>query len=236
MNYIDENELAEVLDLVGKRSNARIRTTLPARISSFDKDTQTATVVLAVQSYRWDVDLEEPVAYQPEPIARCPVYFPTGGGYTLRFPLEKGDDCLVLVAERSIDEWAATGEATNIPRDLRRFDLSDAIVLPGLHPTARAVADFDDDKLRLGKEDASGMVEIDDNGDVVVTGSSSVKLGSSSASQAVLKGDAWMSEFLTAFNAHTHPDPSSGTTGTPSTPLTEATNFPNSKSTKVKTE
>lgn len=73
---------------------------------------------------------------------------------------------------------------------------------------------------------ADGTVEID---------GTNIKLGAS-ATQAVLKGDAFLTELVTAFNLHTHIDPLSGNTGTPTVPLVVATNFPTSKSTKVKTE
>lgn len=174
MPSLDENELADVLQLVMDRSNAKIRTTIPAKVQSFDKDTQTATVRPAVQSYYFDVDEDEPAAYHPEPIANCPVWYPAGDGFSIRWPLTNGDDVLILVAERSIDEWAATGNSDAIPRDLRRFDLSDAIVLPGLRPPSNALSDFKGDGLEI-RHSAGAKLRVTKTGQIYL-GNGSVDL------------------------------------------------------------
>ena len=39
----------------------------------------------------------------------CPVYFPSGGNCTLTFPVQPGDECLVVFASRCIDAWWQSG-------------------------------------------------------------------------------------------------------------------------------
>src|SRR5260363_73502 len=38
-----------------------------------------------------------------------PVFFPRGGGCTLTFPVQKGDECVVVFASRCIDGWWQSG-------------------------------------------------------------------------------------------------------------------------------
>ena len=163
---ITESELSEVIRLAMDGSNAKIRTAFPARITAFDADAgPTASVQPAIQAAYWDADLEEPVFFEMPEITNCPVHYPAGGGFQITYPLEAGDDCLVLIAERSIDEWMATGNASNIPRMLRRFDLSDAIVIPGLRPNARALTNVDTGALQIRNENGSVM-RVNDDGTV----------------------------------------------------------------------
>ena len=62
----------------------------------------------------------------------CPVFTLQGGGATLTFPIEAGDECIVLFADRNIDAWFANG-AQAAPFDGRLHDLSDGIALVGLN-------------------------------------------------------------------------------------------------------
>lgn len=166
---IDATDFIELTKLISDRTKAKIRTAVPGVVRAFDPETQTATVQVAVAYAYLDPDaVEEVQRYIPRPITNCPVIFPQGGGFSLRFPLEPGDDCLILVAERSIDEWAATGNAGVTPRDLRRFDLSDALVLPAPRPAARPLEDFRDDAVEL-RHDASGRsFRIRDDGKIAI--------------------------------------------------------------------
>ena len=38
-------------------------------------------------------------------IVNVPVYFPTGGNSSITYPIKPGDDCCIVFAERSIDDW-----------------------------------------------------------------------------------------------------------------------------------
>jgi hypothetical protein len=62
-----------------------------------------------------------------------PVWFPSGGGASITWPINAGDGCLLIFAERSIDEWKGSFDA-EAPDDPRRHQLTDAIALVGLKP------------------------------------------------------------------------------------------------------
>src|SRR5206468_11453284 len=53
-----------------------------------------------------------------------PVVFPSGGGCTLTFPLQPGDECLAVFASRCIDGWWQSG-GSQLPVEPRMHDLAD---------------------------------------------------------------------------------------------------------------
>lgn len=122
-----------------------IHTIIPAEIVSYDPDKQTAEVQITVRSRRLDKSTEESVSYLPKPIANVPVQFPSAAGFSFTWPLAPRDKVTLLVADRSISEWKATGQQDNDPIIKHRFNLSDAICLPGLispaDPLTKAYSD-----------------------------------------------------------------------------------------------
>lgn len=119
-------------------------------ITSYDHSTQTATVQPVVRSRFVDPDTGEPEYIQPPPIPNVPVQFPEGGGSSIVWPLNQGDTVYLCQADKSHDEWQATGSDDETPQDTRRFDLTDAFAFP----TGRSPAD----PVGSDARDASAMV------------------------------------------------------------------------------
>ena len=102
---------------------------LPGRVEKYDYKTQKADVKPLVKRPYADGAKPLPV------ISSVPVVWPRGGDASLTFPLGKGDGVLLVFAERSIETWLAASKGTDAdPGEPRRFDLSDAIAIPGLNP------------------------------------------------------------------------------------------------------
>lgn len=103
---------------------AGIHTAAPGKIISY------AGGLASVQpSLKYKVEdgrvLDAPV------IVNVPVYFPTGGNASITYPVKTGDDCCIIFAERSIDDWLLGGES----EDPRKFDLTDAMCFVGMKPS-----------------------------------------------------------------------------------------------------
>lgn len=111
-----------------------VHTALPGIIINFDPDTRTATVQPAIKRFFLHPETGEQVPTNLPPCVDVPVYFPSGGGFELTFPVTAGDHCLLIFAERCIDAWFATGKPSE-PDDYRQHDLSDAFALVGVWPT-----------------------------------------------------------------------------------------------------
>lgn len=125
--YVDPLEATQ-LHLDGRQ--AQIHTAMPATIVAFDPAMMTVKVQPAVQMIRVMPDGSR----QPMTITELhdvPVVFPGGGGHLLTFPIQAGDDCLVVFAERSIDHWWQLG-GTQTPSDWRMHDINDGFALVGV--------------------------------------------------------------------------------------------------------
>lgn len=104
---------------------ATMNVSCPGRVIAYYADTQTADVMLCVA--------ERPPSGLPEPfpiIKGCPVDFDAGAGFAWTYPLAPGDPVMVIFADRSLDEWKATGGPVN-PQAPHRFHATDAWVRPG---------------------------------------------------------------------------------------------------------
>lgn len=109
-----------------------LHTACPGTILSFDAATGLATVV---PSMKFKTPSGSVIDY-PQ-ITGVPVLVPQSMGQqaTIAFPVKPNDGCLIIFAEQSLDYWMY-GQETDT--DLG-FDLTNAICIPGLYPTANAV-------------------------------------------------------------------------------------------------
>jgi hypothetical protein len=134
MNREALEQLREVIDA---RAEA-INTALPAKVLSYDTDTQTVDV---------EPCLRRPVrddagGWVVEPLPRLqsvPVAFPRAGAFVLHMPLSEGDYVLLVVPQWSIDEWHRSGESQPDPGDLGFHSLRSAIAIAGVFPAPLAV-------------------------------------------------------------------------------------------------
>jgi hypothetical protein len=101
-----------------------IHTCIPGQIESFD-GIRANVKPLIKKLYVDDEEEELPV------ISSVPVVFNSSSNMQLTYPLNKGDGCMILFSERGLDKWMDSGR-DSAPTDRRKFDLTDAICVPGL--------------------------------------------------------------------------------------------------------
>lgn len=171
--------LPEVLKISVQRALSEIHTCLPGKIEKFDHKTQKASVLPLIKKKYKDGKAESmPV------IENVPVVFPRCAKGSFTFPLEAGDGVLLVFSERSMERFLSTGGEQE-PGDTRKFDLTDAIAIPGLFPFSvesktenneDSLWIFNETKIRL-KE--NGDVEIETPSDLIVKveGDASVEIG-----------------------------------------------------------
>lgn len=113
--------------LLGKRH------VVPARVSSFDVDTQTiiAEPMIAIE----DND-GNPIEISP--VADVPILQLGGGDFVITFNPVAGDPCLLLVSDRCIDDWHETNEK-RIPADFRQNEISDSLAIVGFRTKPQAI-------------------------------------------------------------------------------------------------
>lgn len=111
-----------------------LHTALPAIVVSFDPDERTVTAQPTIQRIFTDGAGMTGAVNLP-PCVDVPVIFLGGGGYDITYPINEGDECLLIFSERCIDSWFVSG-VPSPPDDYRKHDLSDAFALVGVRSLA----------------------------------------------------------------------------------------------------
>lgn len=155
-----------------------VHTALPGVIVSYDSLDNSASVKPSInKAYSDGTTQDLPI------IQKVPIVFPVAGQATITFPINAGDPCLLIFIERSTEEWKRSGP-DQAPSDPRKFDLSDAIAIPGLIPLSQSVGNPNPQDLVIKYLNSSiiisqnGDVSIESSGNVTVNGLLSATLSS----------------------------------------------------------
>lgn len=205
MNRLERNpgNLSELLLQFGRTLQSDLWTSLPGRVESYDPEAQTAQIEVTLTVPTFDVSGAR-TEHQIPLLLDVPVYFPQGGGYTLTFPVVKGDECLVVFASRCVDAWWAYG-GVQPQNELRMHDLSDGFAFVGfrsqpnrLNPAPSILG------TELRSDDGATKVAIE--GNVITVKAATVNVESAvvnlsdGASLKALVDES----FIDLFNLHTH--------------------------------
>ena len=123
------NEAKDVIKKWIAESADNIRASMPACVVSYDAATNRASVkpigTYTTPDYQ---ELEYPV------IHNVPMQFPCGVGGTagVTFPVKAGDGCIVIFADREIEQFLNGGFCD----DMRSHSMNDAYAIPGLYSHA----------------------------------------------------------------------------------------------------
>lgn len=222
----DRPGLGKVIDDIVQVRRAEVHTSYMARVLEYDHQEQRATVQPIVQFARRSPDDETRELYKPPPVPGCPVHFFATGGQSITAPLQVGDRVRCIVMERSHDEWQSTDNGETSPQDARRFDLSDTVVVPGtrsfadtLDEVTDALVLASDTEVHLGQANPAAFVAL-----------------ANLVEQELTELRNTVDSLVTAYNAHTHPDPVSGSTGTTSAPASSPSTVDSVAADKVKAE
>lgn len=134
-----------ILQEIIERVLMGVNTSIPGTIQSFNKDNQTAIIVpniRSIENQRGGVT----VYTQLPDLIEVPLVFPYSSttGFSVTFPVAQGDQCLVIFAQRSIDNWQEYGRVQN-PVEVnypRAHSLSDAMAIVGLIPKPNSIQNF----------------------------------------------------------------------------------------------
>jgi len=195
--------LADAIESTVESKLADIRVGGVGIIQSYNHDEQRADVQPVVKTRFRDADGE--LTYvKPPVIPNVEIKFPAGSkGASIVWPLSKGDQVYLCIADRSHDEWKGTGNKGTEPSDPRKFDLTDAFGFPTQGGPS--------DPIDPDQRDAGALVVSADK----------VKLGSANNTEPVAIGPdvetylknlvtEIVSNIVSPYNAHSHPDPVSG--------------------------
>lgn len=171
-------DLRTLLTSLGFEIKKQINCIRIGNIQSFNAANQTAVVQIAQQQIT-SISPVGVATLQPfAPLLSVPVYFPSGGGYTLTFPIAAGDECIVLFNDRELDNWKLQGGVNSYPSTPRIHDLADGVCLVGFRSFPRSLGSVSTDTTQLRSDDGTTYVEVAGGGIVNVVAPTSINLNS----------------------------------------------------------
>ncbi|MFC7507853.1 phage baseplate assembly protein V [Pantoea stewartii] len=164
----------EVTDAVQYGTMNRTKVASPGVIRSFDSETVTCTVEIGIMGLAskpvedaTSMDRTEYSNNEYPILIDVPVVFPRGGGCTLTFPVQPGDECLVVFSDRCIDFWWQNGGVQ--PRVVgRNHTFSDAFVIPGPQSQAKKISNISPTAAQLRTDDGAAFVEVAAGHDITI--------------------------------------------------------------------
>jgi hypothetical protein len=123
------NEAKDVIKKWIHDSADNIRVSMPAKVVSYDAATNRASVKpFGTYTTKDFQEIEYPVIHS------VPMQFPCGVGGTagVTFPIKAGDGCIVIFADREIEQFLSG----SFSDDMRSHSMNDAYAIPGLYSQA----------------------------------------------------------------------------------------------------
>ena len=173
-------DTSELFRSLAEKISGSIRVALPGIIQSFDPASQTCTVQPAIrEKVRNDngttTDTDLPL------LLDLPVVLPRTKKFALTFPVEAGDECLVVFADNCINAWFSSGGVQN-QEERRRHDLSDGFAIVGVGSLAASVGDYLEDGIQLRSLEEETSVTVKKEEITLSTEKASVRLTRDTAS------------------------------------------------------
>ena len=155
------------MEAINNIIESRVHTCIPGIVNKYDPSGPTVEATIAIKK-----ELEDGTILEAPMVVAVPVIFPRTNRCHITFPLEKGDGVLLLFSERSIEEYCQNG-TVNAPQDLRRFDITDAVAIPGFFGFKKGSTIEDGTKLEVVFDSAklvSDGTNFEFTGDIKVNG------------------------------------------------------------------
>lgn len=174
-----------------------LHTAFPAKVQSYDATKQTADLVPLVKQPVLQPDGSSVLEDLPV-LPSVPVLWPRAGKAFVSMPLAAGDTVLVLCCESATGSFRVSdGSSPQPPGDLRRFNLSHAVAIPGLFPRSKALTHASATDIVIGFDDGA-RVSIKTDGSVHLATDTGTALAMASAVNDRL------TKLQAAFDAHVH--------------------------------
>ena len=92
-------------------------------------------------------------------LVNVPVYFAGGGGITMTYPINEGDECLILFNDRQLENWIESG-AGQPPSLPSLHNLSDGICLVGIRSNPRALTNVSATAAQIRTDDGQTLLSV----------------------------------------------------------------------------
>jgi phage baseplate assembly protein gpV len=170
--YLNDSE--ESLRLAMDDRAASIWTALPCIVSAVNLEANTISAQPAIQGAVSDENGNVANVNLPV-LVDVPIVFPSAGGFSLTFPIEDGDEVLVIFASRCIDTWWQSG-GIGKQAEARMHDLSDGFAIAGIKSQATKIANISSNSVQLRNNAGAAFIEINASGEIKLKSGSKIIL------------------------------------------------------------
>lgn len=149
----------EIQRRVFKALQSRLWTAIPGIVDSVDLVNMKCAAQPTIQGLFPNQDGSGTYSLKNPPvIADCHLVLLGGGGMFVEVPLAHGDEVLLVMAARSIDNWYANGGVQPPSEIGRMHNLSDAFAIPGIRSKPR-VKTMDANLFRIRNDAGDAYIE-----------------------------------------------------------------------------
>ncbi len=173
------NDVQEAIQLALDARQALINTHMPAIVQSVDFAKNTLVAQPAIQGRYLTTD-GNVLFVDIAQLLDVPIAFPSGGGFSITFPIAAGDEVLICFGQRCIDSWWQNGGFKNKPMTYRMHDLSDAFAIPGIRSQPRKITNISTTDVQVRNDAGNSIISIKANGDVSIVANGKVTVNSNS--------------------------------------------------------
>jgi hypothetical protein len=153
-----QGDFGELLRQAFDNFGCQIRVAMPGVVTAFNTTQQTVNVQLAITERIADTQDNINQITIPE-LLDVPLVLPRAGGFCLTFPVQVGDECLVVFADMCIDAWWSNGKVQN-QIERRRHDLSDAFAILGTWSQPHRISNYSANSAQLRSESGASYIDI----------------------------------------------------------------------------
>lgn len=168
LNSVPNNpSLSDLLDLLKKEIFLGLTSHHIGTVQSFNPGTQTVTATVNYTKTFFQLNKTTnqyvPTQVNYPTLIDCPVVILGGGLSAMTFPIQSGDECLLIFNDRDFSTWFKSGSSTNAVPTNRLHSFSDAIALVGVRSTPNAIKAYDSVRALLTNGNASIGINPEEN-------------------------------------------------------------------------
>ena len=161
------NDPEESLRMALDALQSKIFTALPGVITAVNLAANTVSVQSTIQGQVQNQEGSYSNTNMPL-LVDVPICFPKGGGFAVTFPVEAGDEVLVVFASRCIDGWWQSG-GVSPPAEDRMHDLSDGFAVLAPSSLAKKITNVSSNTIQIRTYDGETLLEITKDGKINLT-------------------------------------------------------------------
>lgn len=180
------DDLEETIRAAIEQNASRTWTSAMGRVVSYDAAKQTASVQLTVKSFVKGEDGKRKAVDVPV-LQDVPVQFPGSGGQTMTFPVQTGDECMVMFLSRASDAQQQSGGDQN-PTDASVNSLSHPRVMLGFKSDPKKLENVSTTETQIRSDDGNTKIGLSGEGGVSVSTDKAVAI--SAADGVTMDGGA----------------------------------------------